>query len=193
MKIFQEPVDKYFNTNEPRSIVLHTTLGGTALSSIGWLRQPQVEASYHYIVDKYGTIYQLVKVKHGAWHAGRFNRPNLRARTFYGTDKVNVNSVGIAFARNGEAELTEEQLDATIWLIKDIGRRIGYRYTADNIFAHKEIAIDKPAEVLHYREQVLDALIGEKDEKDSEERSKMLQIVQLLQLIIKLYGRKYTT
>lgn len=83
MNIVQAPVDKYFENNNPRSIVLHTTLGSSAESSINWLRQPQVEASYHYIIDDDGTIFLLVHPEHGAWHAGRYNQPNLRAQTFY--------------------------------------------------------------------------------------------------------------
>lgn len=102
-------------------------------------------------------------------------------------DRVNQNSIGIAFSRNGHPTLTEEQVASAVWLIKNLGMKTNVRYTADNIFAHREIAIDKPLEVLEsYRKQVLDELIGEKDEKDSEERTRLKLMIQYLQLKVKL-------
>jgi len=152
----------YFRAdNDLNSIVLHT-LSGSVEGSYSWLDAQNL--SYHYLIDVDGTIYEQTKPEHGAWHAGRVVQPNRRAKAFYGKygtlgkydANPNRHSLGIAFARRGEEELTKEQAIAGANLIDHVGRKYDKRYTEDNIFAHYEITKTKPKEVLRYREQVLE-------------------------------------
>lgn len=195
MKIIQSPVDKYFSTNDPAVWVEHTTLGTSAESSIEWLRRPHVEGSYHFIIDEDGTIHQLVPLDKGAWGAGRWNKPTLRARTLFGNKKINTNAVQCAYSRKHHPRLTKEQVSSGVWLKKFVGKKTGYRYTLDNTIEHWQIAADKPREVTTYMNQVMDELIGEKDEKDSEQRTKLKMVIQLLmiklELLLKQRGDKH--
>jgi N-acetylmuramoyl-L-alanine amidase len=94
------------------TIVLHSTAGGSATSSIAWLRK--IGLSYHYVIERDGTIYKCVPTGREAFHAGRSVGPS--------GSGVNRYSIGIAFANynNGEA-LTDAQLQAhrelvnTLW------------------------------------------------------------------------------
>lgn len=172
------------NTNE--SIVLHTTLGNNYQGAFDTLKIRGL--SYHYIIDEFGTIRELIPIDRSAWHAGVKSVPNARVRSFFGDDNPNRRSIGIAFVRNRQPELTPNQRDAAVWLIKNIGERTGIRYNADNIFYHQEITDYKPEEVHDYRQQVLDGLIGFKDEKDVVKNKKLLVslLEQLINALIKL-------
>ncbi len=51
-------------------IVLHFTASGTSAGTISWFKNPQSRVSAHYVLDKDGKIFQLVKDGDTAWHAG---------------------------------------------------------------------------------------------------------------------------
>ncbi len=53
----------------PDAIVLHATVGD-ATPSLNWLTNPASQVSCHYLIDRDGTIYQLVAEEERAWHAG---------------------------------------------------------------------------------------------------------------------------
>ena len=162
--------------------MLHTTLGTNYSGAYDTLKIRHL--SYHFIIDEDGTIYQLVPLERSAWHAGVKSHPNLRVRTFFGSDNPNRRSIGIAFVRYGDTELTPEQRDAGVWLTKEIGKRTGVRYNADNIFYHQEVTDYKPREVGRYREQILEGLVGFRDDIDAGEMSDLqLRIKQLMQII----------
>lgn len=94
----------------PSTIVLHSTIGGSAVSSIEWLRH--IGFSYHYIIERDGTIFKCVPLSRVAFHAG----------TSSGPEGANVNeySVGIAFANNGDEPYTEAAVEACKSLIGQI-------------------------------------------------------------------------
>lgn len=185
-----KPIEDYSwpgNTHE--SIILHTTLGNTYIGAEETLRIRHL--SYHYIIDEDGEVFELVDINRSAWHAGVKHKPNLRVRSFYGSDNPNRRSIGIAFVRNGQTELTSAQRDAGVSLIKWLGSRTGVRYNRDNIFAHCEVTDYKPWEVFDsYRDQICQGLEGFKDETDAGERSKLLLIIALLQQLIKELTKK---
>ena len=88
------------------TVVLHATGGATADSSISWLKNPWAmvkgiltkfpDASYHYIIERDGTVFKCVPLSKKAWHAGISNGPDGR--------NVNAYSVGIAFANKNDGE-----------------------------------------------------------------------------------------
>ena len=178
--------------NDPRSILLHTTLGGGNITGV----IDTLEArglSYNYVI-KNGIVYELVPYTRCAWHSGVVSGMNLRALAFYkdgkGPNNPNRHSVGIAFDYSqGEFQLLEKDIDAAILLIKWLGQETGHRYNADNIFFHREVTSYKPLEVKHYRDQVLEALVGNKDDKDQGETAKAELLRRVLIEIIKRYTR----
>jgi N-acetylmuramoyl-L-alanine amidase len=51
-------------------LVLHYTAGYSGKSSVGWLCNSSSKASAHFVVDRDGTVTQLVSLADRAWHAG---------------------------------------------------------------------------------------------------------------------------
>lgn len=84
----------------PDSIVIHYTAGGSAKGAIRTLCNPQRQASAHVVVDKDGSITQLVPFDTVAWHAGK--------SSYEGRHGFNNFSVGIEIDNAGRLEKTEE-------------------------------------------------------------------------------------
>jgi N-acetyl-anhydromuramyl-L-alanine amidase AmpD len=96
---------------DPSTVVLHATAGGQASGSISWLRK--IGLSYHYIIERDGTIFKCVPLSRIAFHAGKS----------FGPEGANVNdySIGIAFANRNDGErFTIAQIDAAAELIEAI-------------------------------------------------------------------------
>ena len=164
--------------------MLHTTLGSTVIGAVETLKARGL--SYNYLISG-GVVYELVDWSNSAWHAGVTSGMNLRSRAFYGNRNPNKHSVGIAFVQPlGVNILPDEDIDAAVLLLKHIGQQSSNRYNADNIFYHREVTSYKPLQVKYYREQVLDALVGDKDGKDAGEKTRLQLMIQLLQLRVKL-------
>lgn len=70
---FQESPNRsgVFSSGQPDTIIIHYTAGSSGKSSIRTLCDPNSKASAHIVVDKDGTITQLVPFNTIAWHAGR--------------------------------------------------------------------------------------------------------------------------
>lgn len=70
-------VEKYLNVNfEPREgkrnidmIVIHSTGSDNLNGTIDWFNNPNSKVSAHFVIDKDGTVYKLVKINDVAWHA----------------------------------------------------------------------------------------------------------------------------
>lgn len=52
------------------TLVIHYTGGASGSSSAAWLCNPQAQASAHVVVDRDGTVFQLLPFNQIAWHAG---------------------------------------------------------------------------------------------------------------------------
>lgn len=94
------------------TIVLHGTAGASGESSVSWLRK--IGLSYHYIVDRDGSITKCAPTSRVAFHAGKSLGPE--------GPSVNDYSIGIAFANleNGRDSITTAQLDAVASLVKQL-------------------------------------------------------------------------
>ncbi|MBN1210102.1 MAG: N-acetylmuramoyl-L-alanine amidase, partial [Myxococcaceae bacterium] len=53
------------------TIVLHHTASNNGKADLAHMRNPKSEVSAHYMIDRDGTIYQLVNDSKRAWHAGK--------------------------------------------------------------------------------------------------------------------------
>ena len=190
MEISKEYASKNFWTgNNPRSIILHTTGGGSLIGAIETLIARGL--SYNYIFFE-GKVYELVHYKNSAWHAGVVKGMNMRSQVFYktgkGEDNPNRHSVGFSFVypQPDYKVLNDVDVDNAVLLMKQIGKETNQRFNADNIFYHREVTNDKPIIVQGYRNQILEALIGDKDDKDVVDEKYLKLMIQFLQLKIQL-------
>jgi len=97
--------------------------------------------SYHYLIDRGGTVYRLVGEERVAWHAGVSKMPT------DGREWVNSFSVGVSLIASHPADdpevaagrvpaYTAEQYDALRGLIADVRSRHAVRF----VVGHDEIA-----------------------------------------------------
>jgi N-acetylmuramoyl-L-alanine amidase len=118
----------------PEIIVLHGTAGGSDIGDLSWLLNPASKVSYHYLIGRRGTIWQLVPERLRAWHAG--------VSTYQGRANVNDFSIGVAFANKGPGNppdpYTPEQIEAGAWLCADIWTRRGIGL--DRITTHAAVS-----------------------------------------------------
>lgn len=103
-------------------IVMHATAGESAMSSIEWLNRPQSDdpASYHYLIERDGTIYRMCPIDMVAWHAGDSAWPTpIPYPPGNGGHSVNHRSIGIAWANQNDGEpLTNDQIVSAHWLVR---------------------------------------------------------------------------
>jgi len=94
------------------TIVLHSTDGWSALSSISWLRQ--IGYSYHYIIERDGEVTKCVPLSRVAFHAGKSTGPQGKG--------VNPYSVGISFANreSKKEKITDAQIKAMKELVTEL-------------------------------------------------------------------------
>ena len=94
------------------TIVLHSTDGWSAASSISWLRE--IRLSYHYIIERDGEVTKCVPLSRVAFHAGKSTGPQ-------GKD-VNPYSVGISFANreSKKEKITDNQIRAMRELVTEL-------------------------------------------------------------------------
>lgn len=123
-------------------IVMHGTAGESAMSSVEWLDRPDSKhrASYHYIIDRDGTIYRHTAPSLIAYHAGDSCWPN---PTKYppGNRGLSVNSIslGIAFAnREDGEEITDLQDESGLWLCRYWMDRLDIR--PSRVVGHKDVS-----------------------------------------------------
>ncbi|NER20839.1 MAG: LysM peptidoglycan-binding domain-containing protein [Symploca sp. SIO1C2] len=104
------------------TIVVHYTTAGTFASTRNHFLNPASRVSAHYIIDKNGDIYQMVKDSDKAWHATHANRT----------------SIGIEHVAKVGEKLTSSQEKSSIHLIKWLMSE--YKIPKENIKAHKQIS-----------------------------------------------------
>lgn len=103
------------------TIVVHYTTAGTVYGTIEHFKNPKSKVSAHYIIDKNGDIYQMVKDGDKAWHAVH----------------ANSTSIGIEHVAKQGDRLTAAQEESSIPLIKWLMTE--YKIPKENIKAHKQI------------------------------------------------------
>lgn len=125
------------------TIVLHGTGGASGLSSINWLKK--INLSYHYIIERDGTIHKCVPLSRVAFHAGKSVGPS--------GANCNEYSIGIAFANmeNGEP-LTQAQLQACRELI---GAITASTSTIKHVTTHAAIAPKRKSDPRSFKKEMI--------------------------------------
>lgn len=125
-------------------LVMHTTDGGSAASSIAYLNSTDDKAaSYHYLIDRNGDILRMTAPSLVAYHAGDSAWPNpvratpANATRPNGGHSVNRVSIGIAWANKGEP-LTDAQIESALWLCGALCHE--YAIDVNRVLGHREIA-----------------------------------------------------
>lgn len=97
------------------TIVLHASAGKSATSSISWLAK--IGLSYHYIIERDGTITKCAPTSRVAFHAGKSFGPN--------GNNVNEYSIGICLANMNNGEVYPfTQIDAAHALVNELNQGI---------------------------------------------------------------------
>jgi len=94
---------------------------------------PRFYASYHEIIDRNGTVYQLTPYDHVAYHAG--------ASTLHGRNNLNRWTYGIALLGTGDSGFTDDQYAAAQLSVAQ--KMSKDRFTHEWIAGHDQVAIPR--------------------------------------------------
>ncbi|CAN5915892.1 N-acetylmuramoyl-L-alanine amidase [soil metagenome] len=111
-------------------VVIHYTSNDTAAPALRTLTSREAQVSAHYLVDRNGSLVQLVDERARAWHAGE-------SRWGTTTD-LNSASIGIELDNNGREPYPQVQIDSLMRLLADLRQR--YRLPAANFLGHSDVA-----------------------------------------------------
>jgi N-acetylmuramoyl-L-alanine amidase len=115
-------------------LVIHYTGMPNENAALEWLCNAESKVSAHYFITESGEICQLVEEDRRAWHAG--------VSHWAGRDNINDVSIGIELVNKGHewgySSFPEAQINALIWLAKDIMWR--HEVTAQAVVGHSDIA-----------------------------------------------------
>jgi N-acetylmuramoyl-L-alanine amidase len=118
---------------KPRIIVIHYTGDNSCQGAVSWLTSTQSGVSAHLVIDKDGTIYQLLPFNIAAWHAGK--------GSYNGEPYVNNFSIGIENVGIGD-EWPEEQ----ITVIGEVIKALFAAYPLENVVGHSDVAPGRKAD-----------------------------------------------
>ncbi len=144
---------------KPDRIVNHITAGSSAAGALAVLCDPAREVSAHFVVDKDGTVYQLVALDRAAWANGTSTTPS--DSRYYGRSALatvrnrctnaDYYTISIEHVCASGGELTAEQLAASIelhrYIIAEVRRLYGVTIpvSREYIIGHCEInPVTKP-------------------------------------------------
>jgi len=135
-KIIQKPVSWGYTSSKNRTIdtiIIHSSynaLGGNKYDLDKLIAEyKEYGVSPHYLVDRDGKIYQLVKNSNIAYHAGESKMPD-------GRSNVNNFSIGIELMNTEDEKFTDEQYDSAKYLISYIKEDYKIKY----VLGHNQIA-----------------------------------------------------
>lgn len=98
-----QPVDFQRSPNggasmTPRFLIIHYTAGTSAQGAISWLKNPAAQASAHLVIDRNGTVTQMMEFNKVAWHAGKSSWGDITG--------LNRHSIGIELVNAGKLNKT---------------------------------------------------------------------------------------
>ena len=127
-----------------KGIVFHITADDNLWNVINWLCNPSAKASAHYVIDKNGDIYELVKPENQAWHAGIVNKPSAQIYKDMGNANPNRYTIGIEVLTAKSAP-TEAQYNATLELTKYLCKTYNIPMERYNLIGHYQTdSVNRP-------------------------------------------------
>ena len=114
-------------------IIIHYTALKNTLDAVSYLCNKEKKVSSHYLISQNGTVYNLVKDKFRAWHAGQA----------FWQDNIDINSIsiGIELDYNPTGKNNKFSLKMIYSLKKlIINLQKNYKINKNNILAHSDIA-----------------------------------------------------
>jgi len=115
-------------------LILHYTGMQSKRASIGRLKSSRHKVSCHYLIDRNGTLIQMVDENKIAWHAGKSKWKNI----------INLNevSLGIELVNRGHElgyeKYTNKQINKLIKLCRHLKKK--YKIKISSILGHSDIA-----------------------------------------------------
>jgi N-acetyl-anhydromuramyl-L-alanine amidase AmpD len=110
------------------TVVIHDTEGSLA-DTLAAFQDPLFYVSAHYVIDSDGTVYQMVRTKDIAWHAGNWY--------------VNQHSIGIehiGHAVNGSTEYTPAMYAASATLVRYLASKYSIPHDRQHIIGHDNVS-----------------------------------------------------
>lgn len=98
-------------TRTIKYVVIHT-VEGSALGAASWFQNPSSQVSAHYIVGFQGEIYQCVKDKDIAWHAGNWT---------YNTQSIGIEHAGYTYQNQWTEAMYQKSAQLTAWICETYG------------------------------------------------------------------------
>jgi len=127
-----------------KGIVFHITADDNCVNVINWLCNPSAQASAHYVIDKDGSIYQLVAPENVAWHAGIVNKTSAKIYTDMGGINPNKYTIGIEVV-TAKAPPTSAQYQAILELTNYLCKTYSIPKDRYNLIGHYQLdAVDRP-------------------------------------------------
>lgn len=125
---------------KPKGIVIHST-EGTIESALDWTSRKESQASYHYIVDPKGKVYETVNPKNTAWANGLAIEPKWKEII----DGVNPNlyTISVAFAGFAEKGPSWEQWCSIIEVVRLLSEKYKIPLDENHVIPHNHIRADK--------------------------------------------------
>jgi len=118
-------------------VLLHASYGSLE-GTLSWITQRKSQVSYHVVIGKDGTRYNVVDLDRRAWHAGK--------SSFRGRYGCNNFMVGVSFSENTyDRDLTDDELaslEEFVILNKD-----KYGWTLDGCTDHRTVAPHRKVDI----------------------------------------------
>ena len=136
IKLLNSP--NYSRNSRPKKsikfIIIHYTGMQSEIESINRLINKNSKVSCHYLINRKGTIIQMVKENKIAWHAGVSKWKNIK--------NLNKNSIGIELVNKGHffgyENYSNLQINSLIKLCSKLKKR--YKIQKENFLGHSDIA-----------------------------------------------------
>lgn len=121
------PADHYSWAHVRKTlIVLHITEGSTAAGAIAWFFASKAphRISVHFVIDRDGTVTQLVPLTAVAWHASQVNNIS-----------VGIEHVAIS---GGKLPITPDQIISSARLVRWVAKNCNIPIDRDHVKSHFE-------------------------------------------------------
>jgi len=120
--------------NSIKFVIIHYTGMQSEIESINRLKDTKSKVSCHYLINRKGSITQMVRDNQVAWHAGKSKWKNFK--------NLNENSIGIELVNKGHKfgyqNFSNIQISSLINLCKILKKK--YRINKKNFLGHSDIA-----------------------------------------------------